>query len=46
LYEQEGLIEENKGLYEITGDKGGHPTPTSHKLFADELYDVIMEKYK
>jgi hypothetical protein len=45
LYEQEGLIEENKGLYEITGDRGGHPTPISHKLFAEELCKCINEKF-
>jgi len=45
LWEGEGLIEENKGLYEITGDKGGHPTPISHKLFAEELYKCIKEKF-
>ena len=46
LYEQEGLIEENKGLYEITGDRGGHPTPISHKLFAEELCKCINEKFR
>ena len=40
-WEEDGLIEEDKGLY----PNGGHPTSVSHKLFADELYNAIKNKY-
>ena len=45
VWEEEGLIEENKGLYEIIDDGGGHPTSISHKLFAEELCKCINEKF-